>query len=195
MVRYQLCTAMLLINFSPFPNLESDRIYLRQITPEDVNQVFEMRSDSETMRFIPRPLAKNRQDALNHIELITKGIMDNEYINWGIVLKGNEKITGMICLLRMQPENYRTEIGYILHPDFQGKGIMVEAVKLVIDYAFNVLKFHSLEAVIDPDNVASEKVLLKHSFVKEGYFKENTFYNGKFLDSVIYSLINPGKNN
>ncbi|MGY0034483.1 GNAT family N-acetyltransferase [Pedobacter sp. NJ-S-72] len=51
-------------------------------------------------------------------------------------------------------------------------------------------KFHSLEAVIDPDNYASEKVLIKHGFVKEGHFKENSFFDGKFLDAVIYSLIN-----
>ena len=182
---------MLQINFNPFPNLESDRLFFRQIIPGDVEEVFAIRSDAETMRYIPRPLAKTMQDALDHIEMVNKGIKDNNSINWGIVLKGNDKLAGMICLLRMKPENYRTEIGYILHPDFHGKGIMNEAVEAVIDYAFNVLKFHSLEAIIDPDNLASEKVLLKHHFIKEAHFKENEYYDGKFLDSVIYSLLNP----
>ena len=90
----------------------------------------------------------------------------------------------------MQPENYRTETGYILHPDYHRKGIISEAFDTVIDYAFNVLKFHSLEAVIDPDNIASEQLLIKHKFVKEGHFKENGFFEGRFLDAVIYSRIN-----
>ncbi len=52
------------------------------------------------------------------------------------------------------------------------------------------MKLHSIEAVIAPENVASAKVLEKCNFIKEGYFKENEFYNGQFLDTVIYSKIN-----
>jgi [ribosomal protein S5]-alanine N-acetyltransferase len=181
---------MLDISFTPFPLLESDRLRLREITPGDVKAVFAIRSDPATMKYIPRPLAKTEQDALDHIDMITKGVLDNEFINWAITLKDSDKLIGMICLLRMQPRNFRTEIGYILHPDFHGKGIMNEAIKMVISYAFEVLKFHSIEAVIDPENSASEKVLLKNDFIKEGYFKEHEYYDGRFLDSVIYSLIN-----
>jgi len=184
---------MLKISFTPFPILQSERLILRRITDDDVDQVFALRSNAEIMKYIPRPLAKTRQDALDHIYLVNKGIKDNESINWAIALKENNKLVGMICLIRMQPENYRTEIGYIMHPDVRGKGIMHEAVGLIIDYAFNQLNFHSLEAVIDPENYASEKVLLRHNFVKEGHFKENAFYNGKFLDAAIYSLIKTTK--
>ena len=182
---------MLEISFNPFPRLESDRLILREITPGDVSEVFAMRSDPATMKYIPRPLAKTEQDALDHIAIIAKGLQDNESINWAITLRGDDRLVGMICLLRMQLSDFRTEIGYILHPDLHGKGIMDEAIKTVIAYAFGTLKFHSLEAVIDPENSASEKVLLKNNFVKEAHFKENGYYNGQFLDSVVYSLINP----
>lgn len=181
---------MLKINFNPFPCLESKRLYLRQMTIKDVNEVFELRSSKEIMRYIPRPLAKTKHDALDFIDLVNKAVRDNESINWAITLKKDNVLIGMICLIRIQPENFRSEIGYILHPDLQGKGIMNEAVELLIDYSFNTLKFHSLEAVIDPENRASANVLLKHNFVKEGYFKENSFFEGKFLDAEVYSLIN-----
>lgn len=181
---------MLKINLDPFPVLESERLILRRITPADVNEVFAIRSDEETMKYIPRTRAKTIEDALDHIKVVDKGIEENNFINWGISFKDDPKLLGMICLIRMQPENYRTETGYILHPDYHRKGIISEAFARVIDYAFNVLKFHSLEAVIDPDNTASEQLLIKHSFVKEAHFKQNCFYEGKFLDSVIYSLIN-----
>ena len=70
-----------------------------------------------------------------------------------------------------------------------GKGIATEALERVMKYGFNEMNLHSMEAVIDPRNRASEKVLLKNGFEKEGHFKENTFFNGEFLDSVIYSKI------
>ena len=181
---------MLEVSFNPFPRLESDRLVLREITPEDVTEVFAIRSDSTTMKYIPRPLAKTEQDALDHISMISKGVLNNEFINWAITFKDDDKLIGMICLLRMQLMNYRTEIGYILHPDFHGKGIMDEAIKTVIRYAFDALKFHSIEAVIDPENAASEKVLFKNNFVKEAHFKEKEYFEGRFLDSVVYSLIN-----
>ena len=90
----------------------------------------------------------------------------------------------------MQKEHYRAEIGYLLHPDYQQKGIMDEALKAVIKYGFETMQLHSIEANVNPANAASMKLLEKNGFVKEAYFKENYFYNGQFLDSVIYSLLN-----
>ncbi|WP_343617763.1 GNAT family N-acetyltransferase [Flavobacterium sp.] len=181
---------MLEFNFHPFPVIESERLLLRRITNDDVNEVFELRSNPETMKYIPRPLVKNNDDALAHIEMIEEKINSNIGINWGITLKGDSKLLGIIGFYRMQPENYRAEIGYMLNPDFHGKGIIPEAVHLLIQYGFKDLKLHSIEAVIDPENQASEKVLQKCGFVKEAHFKESEFWEGKFLDKVVYSLLN-----
>lgn len=181
---------MLEFNFHPFPVLETERLLLRRVTTDDVNEVFELRSNPETMKFIPRPLVKNNEEALEHIAMIEEKIETNIGINWGITLKGNPKLLGIIGYYRMQPENYRSEIGYILLPEFHGKGIITEAVNTLINYGFNDLKLHSIEAVIDPENYASEKVLQKCGFVKEAHLKECGFYDGKFIDSVIYSLLN-----
>jgi ribosomal-protein-alanine N-acetyltransferase len=52
------------------------------------------------------------------------------------------------------------------------------------------MKLNSLEAIIDPDNHASAKVLEKNGFVKEAHLKEYEFYEGRFLDTVIYSILN-----
>jgi [ribosomal protein S5]-alanine N-acetyltransferase len=180
---------MLNFNFTPFPVIETERLLLRRISNDDVNEVFELRSNPETMKYIPRPLVKTTEDALEHIAMIEEKIVINEGINWGITLKGNPKVLGIIGYYRLQPENYRAEIGYMLLPEFHGKGIITEAVKRLISYGFDDLKLHSIEAVIDPENFASEKVLQKCNFVKEAHFKECEFYNGKFLDKVIYSLL------
>lgn len=180
---------MLEFNFSPFPVIETERLLLKRITNEDVKEVFELRSNPETMKYIPRPLVKNDEEALAHIALLDQNIDNNTGINWGITIKDDPKLLGIIGFYRMQPENYRSEIGYMLLPEFHGKGIVPEAVKRLIEYGFKDLKLHSIEAVIAPENIASEKVLQKCGFVKEAHFKESEFYNGKFLDKVIYSLL------
>ena len=78
----------------------------------------------------------------------------------------------------------------MLLPEHQGKGIISEAIKEVVNYGFEVMKLHSIEAIIDPKNFGSEKVLQKNGFVKEAHLKENEYYEGRFLDTVIYSLLN-----
>lgn len=181
---------MLNFNFTPFPVIETERLILRRITNDDVNEVFELRSNPETMKYIPRPLVKTTEDALEHVAMIEEKITSNIGINWGITLKGDSKVLGIIGYYRMQPENYRAEIGYMLLPEYHGKGIIPEAVNRLIAYGFDDLKLHSIEAVIDPENLASEKVLQKCGFVKEAHLKEAEFYEGKFLDKVIYSLLN-----
>jgi ribosomal-protein-alanine N-acetyltransferase len=74
-------------------------------------------------------------------------------------------------------------------PEYDGKGIVSEAVKAMLNYAFITVGFHSVEAVIDPNNTASEKVLLKNGFRKEAHFVENFFWNNEFIDSVHYGLL------
>lgn len=181
---------MLDINFTPFPNLETAHLFLRRITEEDAHEIFALRSDKEVMKYIPRPSAKSIEDAQAHIAIIDEKIENNEGINWAITLKDNPKLIGIIGHYRIKPEHFRAEIGYMLLPEYQGQGIISEAIKEVVNFGFEVMKLHSIEAIIDPENYASEKVLQKNGFVKEAHFKENEYYEGRFLDTVIYSKLN-----
>ncbi|MFV5693583.1 GNAT family N-acetyltransferase [Flavobacterium sp. LT1R49] len=181
---------MLTINFNPFPNLETERLILRRVDASDVNEIFDLRSNPKTMKYIPRPLVKTTEDALEHIAMIDAKIETNEGINWAITLKDSPKLIGIIGHYRIKPEHFRAEIGYMLLPEFNGKGIMPEAVKEAVNYGFKVMQLHSIEAIIDPENFGSEKVLQKSGFVKEAHLKENEFYDGHFLDTVIYSILN-----
>lgn len=181
---------MLTINFSPFPILETERLILRRVLPSDVKEMFELRSNPETMKYIPRPLLTNHEEALAHIQMMEDKIETNEGINWAITLKGDDKMLGVIGHYRIKPEHYRAEVGYMILPEYHGKGITTEAVQCVVDYGFNTMQLHSIEGVIDPENGASEKVLQKCGFVKEAHFKENEYFDGKFIDAVVYSILN-----
>lgn len=182
---------MLTINFSPFPILETERLILRRVLPSDVKEMFELRSNPETMKYIPRPLLTNHEEALAHIQMMEDKIETNEGINWAITLKGDDKMLGVIGHYRIKPEHYRAEVGYMILPEYHGKGITTEAVQCVVDYGFNTMQLHSIEGVIDPENEASERVLQKCGFVKEAHFKENEYFDGKFIDAVVYSKLNP----
>ena len=177
-------------SFLPFKNLESERLFLRQITIDDINEIFELRSNKNVMKYIPRPLCNTHEEVMEHIKMIQQKIELNEGINWAITLKNDNKLIGYIGHYRIKWEHFRSEIGYMLLPQYNVMGIATEAIKIAVEYGFNDMKMHSLEGVIDPENAASARVLEKNGFIKEAHFKENEFFNGKFIDSVIYSLIN-----
>ena len=183
---------MLAINFSPFPVLVTERLKLRQLTSADADAIFRLRSDKQVNQFLARNQYTSLQEAGAFINKINRSIHNNEWIYWAIGFKNDEKLIGTICLWNIQPENYRAEIGYELHPDFWGRGIMKEAMPKVIEYGFNVLKLHSIEADVAPGNSQSVLLLEKNGFIKEGHFKEATFFKGSFADRAVYSLINRG---
>jgi ribosomal-protein-alanine N-acetyltransferase len=101
---------MLEFNFTPFPILETERLLLRRVDNKDVNEIFSMRSNAETMKYIPRPLVTNNEEALEHIALLDSGLEKNESINWAITFKGENKLLGIIGFYRTKFANYRSEI-------------------------------------------------------------------------------------
>ena len=179
---------MLQINFNPFPTLFTERLVLRQIVADDEQDIFLIRGNKNTMKFIPRPLAKNLDDAQELITKVRVALHKNDGINWGIALKENNKLIGMGGYHRITKEHYRAEIGYVLNSDFHRKGIITEALTEIIRFGFENLRFNSIEAVISPANFASRSVIEKCKFEKEAHFKNREFYNERFNDILIYVL-------
>jgi [ribosomal protein S5]-alanine N-acetyltransferase len=180
---------MLSVNFTPFPILYTERLTLRQVTKNDAHELFRLRSDKTVMQFIERPMATSVSEAMQLIEKINEDLLNNNGITWAITLKNYAALVGTIGFWRIMKEHYRAEIGYALQPGMHGKGIMQEAMTAVLDYGFRIMKLHSVEANVNPANEASMKLLDRNNFIKEGHFKESYFFNGKFFDSVIYSLL------
>jgi [ribosomal protein S5]-alanine N-acetyltransferase len=185
---------MLQPNFTPFPELSTDRLLLRRITVKDAPELFFLRSDPAILQFLGKEPAKTIQEVIDFLALIDQNIDNNESILWGIALKEDtSKIIGTICYWNITKENYRSEIGYALVPAWWRKGVMKEAINKVLEYGFDTMKLHSIEARLSPGNIGSSAVLESTGFVKEGYFKDNFFYDGKFEDTLVYSRLQQNK--
>lgn len=181
---------MIELNFTPFPELKTERLLLRKLDKTDANEIFFLRSNEDVLRYLGKEPATTIREAEEFIGLINKSIDNNESILWGIALPGNPSIIiGTICLWNFKKEHYRGEIGYLLHPDHWRKGIMKEAIKSVVDYGFNVLNLHSIEALLSPGNIASSAALESTGFIREAHLKENFYFKGEFSDTLIYSKL------
>ncbi len=187
----QKINSVLPVNFDPFPLINTQRLLLRQVKQSDVNEIFFLRSDKKVLEYLDREPAATKEEASEWIQKINDLEKNNNAITWAITCIPHLTLIGTICFWNIQKEHYRADIGYALHPDHQGKGIMQEAITPVLEYGFKTMKLHSIEANVNPNNLSSIKLVERNNFVREAYFTGNYFYNGKFLDSAIYSLLNP----
>ena len=150
--------------FTPFPILKTERLTLRQLVVNDEQEIFTLRSDSEINKYLDRQLSNTIDDARNFINKVNENINKNDSLYWAITLSDKNVLIGTICLFSFSDETDKCEIGYELLTNFQGQGIMTEALEKVIDFAFNTIKVQKIEAFFHIDNQSSIKLLEKFSF-------------------------------
>jgi ribosomal-protein-alanine N-acetyltransferase len=155
---------MLNRTFTPFPILKTGRLTLRQLAIHDEQEIFALRSDNEINKYLDRKRAETVDDARSFIDKISENINKNDSVYWAITISDNNILIGTICLFGFSDENDKCEVGYELLTNFQGQGIMREALEKVIDYAFNTIKVKKIEAFFHRDNQSSIKLLEKFSF-------------------------------
>lgn len=176
-------------HFEIFPQLQTQRLLLRKQELKDAAHLQQLRSNEEVMTYMDSDKHHDIETSEAFIKKNLETYNKKSGFFWVITAAETGKFMGDIILHRIDRTNARAEIGYTLHPDFWGRGYMKEAMSAVISFAFKDLGLHSIEANINPANNTSRAILLKMGFLKEAYFRENYYYNGKFLDSEIYSLL------
>ena len=160
-------------SFTPFPELKTERLMLRQLTEADSHDIFFLRTDEGVNLYIERPRPENINDAIDFILKTNNGIKQNEMIDWAITLKDAQKLIGTICLWNFSEDKTRAEVGFELKPDYQGKGIMNEALENVLEFGFKTVALASIDAYTHYDNLNSIKLLKKNGFEKNSELKDS----------------------
>lgn len=99
-----------------------------------------------------------------------------------------DELVGSIGYLYLDQENKKTEIGYWLGKEYEGKGIITKSIKVLINHAFGELQLHKIEIGVARENIRSLAIPEKLGFIREGELRDYEYINGKFLDRVIYGL-------
>jgi [ribosomal protein S5]-alanine N-acetyltransferase len=171
------------------PELESPRLRLRPLGPGDAADVFEWASDDTVTQFLSWPTHRSLDDTRRYLQSVLDGYARHEFAGWGIELKAERKLVGGLALRHWDRGHRRTEIGYVMNPRYQGRGIMTEAVRLVIVCGFEQLQLNRIEAHCFVENVASEQVMRKAGMTLDGTLRQYEFIKGRFWDTRIYALL------
>lgn len=180
---------MLNLSFDPFPYFEWPSFHLRPMVLEDGEQLLGLRSNPSVMKYIGRPLMQDLIEAQLLIQRIQSDLQERKGIAWAMADPSNNHLVGTVSFWKIDEVNHRAEIGYMMLPEWQGRGIMRQALSNVLTYGFQTMHLHGVDANVDPENVSSIRLLEKLSFTKEAHFKENYYFEGVYLDSAIYCLL------
>ncbi|MGE7625367.1 GNAT family N-acetyltransferase [Viridibacillus sp. NPDC096237] len=172
-----------------FPIIETKRLILRQVTTEDAEDLFTYLSDKDVVKHMGLEPFKTVNDVWDEIRWYDSIFKEGTGIRWGITLKDSGKVIGSCGFLNMLTKHYRTEVGFELSKDYWGKGIASEALEAVVKYGYQHFQLERIEALIEPNNLPSQKLVEKQGFKREGLLRHYEFTCGKFDDLYMYSII------
>ncbi|OOM76967.1 putative ribosomal N-acetyltransferase YdaF [Clostridium puniceum] len=175
--------------FNEFPVIETERLKLRSMTSKDSQNVFGILSSEIVTKYYGIYPMKDISEAEILIEKFDQSFNAGNAIRWGIELKKFNKIIGTCGYHNWSKRHFRAEIGYEVNSSFWGNGYAKEAISSIIHYGFNKMNLERIEAVVYPENKASENMLKKMNFVYEGYLRKYVYFRDKHQDLNMFSLI------
>lgn len=175
--------------FEQFPVLTTSRLLLREIRLQDAEQIFEMRANGRVNQFIARTEMQEAQEAEKLVERVRNAFEQQQGIGWAGILRDSNSIIGTCGFNSIDVYNLRAEIGGELSVNYWGKNIALEAVDAIVQFGFETLGLHSIEAKVSPDNRGAIYLLEQIGFVKEAHFKDRIYFEKSFSDLAVYSIL------
>lgn len=171
-----------------FPILESERLKLVGIQQEHLMDIFKLFGDSQVTEFYNIKTFDKVEDGQVYLDWFRNRFKDKLGIRWGIQLKGETGIIGTIGFNNFT-YNHRANIGYDLQSEYWNRGYMTEALKRVVEFGFDVLRVNRIEAEVMAGNTASEKILAKTGFRKEGLLRDWMYWDQRHFDMIMYAYL------
>jgi ribosomal-protein-alanine N-acetyltransferase len=172
------------------PVLETERLLLRDFVESDFVSTHEYESDPKVVRYQSHGV-RTADESLAYI----KRVLDESkheprrLYDLAIVLKENEDLVGRCGLFVANPDVREAALWYVLNPRYWGRGLVVEAARVLLGFGFRSLGVHRVFVDSDPRNVASIRVAQKLGMRQEAHFRENAWIKGEWTDSVIFAIL------
>ncbi|BDI30876.1 N-acetyltransferase [Capsulimonas corticalis] len=180
---------MSMFTFSEFPEIETPRLRLRETQPSDAEDILQILSQPEVVRFYNiGPLTKI-EEAQALVKRRNVAYTEGTRIRWAIVLNETNRVVGSCGYGYADSESRQAEIGYELDPAHWGHGLMREALTAMLDFGFKTIHLNRIEALVVPQNTASRNLLSRLGFQEEGLLRERGFWKGAYHDLALYALL------
>jgi len=175
--------------YSDLPILETERLILRKVTKEDIEDMNLYGSDEEVSKYVTWNTQETIADTKGFVEFVLNKYENKQVSPWGIEYKENGKFIGTIDFVWWQPNHKIAEIGYVISKDYWGKGLTTEVAKELVKFGFEEMDLVRVQARCDVENIASARVMEKAGMTLEGIIRKGIFVKGEHRDLKMYSIL------
>jgi ribosomal-protein-alanine N-acetyltransferase len=141
----------------------------------------------------PRPAGIKQVDFWrNECERAVEDHADGAVVRWVLALADDpQRVIGRVNYTQIARGPFQScMLGYAIDAEYEGRGLMREALEATIDYAFAVLRLHRIQANYVPTNARSAALLARLRFAREGFARDYLFINGAWRDHVLTARVN-----
>jgi ribosomal-protein-alanine N-acetyltransferase len=173
--------------------LTTERLLIRDPLPSDIDGWHRLLSDHITMYYLPDIMTRTLDESRQNLEAAVAGVNNPDRTKYFLAIEDRE--TGSFIgstgytVTQSCPAGKTAHVGYFILPEYHGRGIMTEAVREVIRFAFEEGGIYRIETGCLRENLASERVMQKCGFIKEADRKDYVWHDGKLKDRVEYRLL------
>ena len=175
--------------FARLEKLETPRLLLRRIAAADLEDVYDYAHDPRTSEYLLWSPHETRFFTRNYLQYLGKAYAKGDFHDFAVVLKESGKMIGTAGYTTIDEKHRRAEIGYVLHPDFWGKGIAAEAAEALLAFGFREMRLHRIEAHYMVENTRSRRVMEKCGMHFEGVLQGSMFVKGEYRDIGICAIL------
>jgi ribosomal-protein-alanine N-acetyltransferase len=170
------------------PQLDGESLTLRELEISDAPTLLAMLGSEEVARFISPP--PTTIDGFERFIRWTQAEREaGRYVCFGIVPHGLSAAVGLFQVRQTEPGFATAEWGFALGSAFWGQGLFMEGAQLVLDFSFDVVGVHRLEARAAVRNGRGNGALRKLGAVQEGILRRSLLRNGEYLDQVFWAIL------
>lgn len=166
--------------FSNMPQLETKRFLLRKLTLDDTDDMYEYSKNSEVTKYLTWSPHPDKAYTFDYLSYLQNRYKTGDFYDWAIICKDSGKMIGTCGFTRFHFAHNGAEIGYVINPDYSGRGIATEVVGRVIRYGFEKLALERIECRFMVDNEASRRVMEKNGMVFEGVSRNGMLIKGDY---------------
>jgi RimJ/RimL family protein N-acetyltransferase len=177
--------------FVPSYPIETPRLRLRPFTRGDVDAVFAYRSREDVCLYLfDDPMTREAVAEIIHARIGQLAFAEEgDRIVLGVETRADGALVGEVSLIWRSVESRQAEVGYIFHPDVQGRGYATEAAAALLEVGFEGAELHRIYARCDARNIASARVMERLGMHREAHFRQHALVKGRWDEELVYAVL------
>ncbi len=175
--------------FDRSPKIETERLILRHMKVSDARDMYDYARRPQVTRYLLWAPHDSLDYTRSYLKQVERCYRQGTFHDFGVILKENNRLIGTCGFARIDEANSTAEAGYVLNPDYWGKGIATEALSAVIALGFEKRGFNRIESRYMVDNQASRRVMEKNGMSFEGIHRQMIFVRDGYEDIGICAIL------